>query len=47
MISYRSADLKDFEGSNVSRGKFSFDAETLNTSSRRHPKIHKLSYRKL
>jgi hypothetical protein len=43
MISYGSTNFDDFKGSNISRGKFSFYAEPLNTSSRRYSEIHEVS----
>jgi hypothetical protein len=42
-VSYGSTDFKDFEGSDVSRSKFPFYAEPLNTSGRRYSKIDKVS----
>jgi hypothetical protein len=46
-VSYGSIDFKDFKGSDVPRSKFPFYAEPLNTSSRRHSKIYKVSNLKL
>jgi hypothetical protein len=46
-ISYRSTDFKDFKGSDVSRSKFPFYAEPLNTSGRRYSKIYEVSDLKL
>jgi hypothetical protein len=46
-ISYGSIDFDNFKGSNMSRGKFSFYAEPLNTSSRRYLKIYEVSDLKL
>jgi hypothetical protein len=43
MICYGSTNFDDFKGSDISRGKFSFYPEPLNTSSRRYSKIHKVS----
>jgi hypothetical protein len=42
-ISYGSTDFKDFKGSDVSRSKFPFYAEPLNTSGRRDSKIYEVS----
>jgi hypothetical protein len=47
MVSYGSADFKDFKGSDVSGSKFPFYAKPLNTSSRRYSKIYKVSNLKL
>jgi hypothetical protein len=47
MVSYGSTDFKDFKGSDVTRGKFSFYAEPLNTLSRRYSKIYEVSDLKL
>jgi hypothetical protein len=46
-VSYVSTDFKDFKGSDVSRSKFPFYAEHLNTSSRRYSKIYEVSNLKL
>jgi hypothetical protein len=43
MVSYGSTDFKNFKGSDISRGEFSFYAEPLNTSSRRYSKIYEVS----
>jgi hypothetical protein len=43
MIRYGSIDFYNLEGSDISRGKFSFYAEPLNTSSRRYSKIYEVS----
>jgi hypothetical protein len=43
MISYGFTNFDDFKGSNISRGKFSFYAKPLNTSSRRYLKIYEVS----
>jgi hypothetical protein len=43
MISYGSTDFYNLKGSDISRGKFSFYAESLNTSSGRYSKIYKVS----
>jgi hypothetical protein len=42
-LSYRSTDFENFKGSDISRSKFSFSAEPLNTSSRRNSKIYEVS----
>jgi hypothetical protein len=42
-ISYGSTDFEDFKGSDVSRSKFAFYAEPLNTSSGRYLKIYEVS----
>jgi hypothetical protein len=47
MVSYGSTDFKDFKGSDVSRSKFPFYAEPLNTSGRGYSKIDKISNLKL
>jgi hypothetical protein len=47
VVSYRSTDFKDFKGFDVSRSKFPFYVEPLNTSSRRYSKIHEVSDLKL
>jgi hypothetical protein len=47
MVSYGSTDFKDFKESDVSRSKFPFYAEPLNTSSRRYSKIYEVSDLKL
>jgi hypothetical protein len=47
MISYGSINFDNLKGSDVSRGKFSFYAEPLNTSSRRYLKIYEVSNLKL
>jgi hypothetical protein len=46
-ISYGSTDFKNFKGPDVSRSKFPFYAEPLNTSGRRYSKIDKVSNLKL
>jgi hypothetical protein len=43
MISYGSIHFYNLERSDISRGKFSFYAEPLNTSSRGYSKIYKVS----
>jgi hypothetical protein len=40
MVSYGSTDFENFKGSDVSRSKFPFYAEPLNTSGRRYSKIY-------
>jgi hypothetical protein len=47
MVSYGSIDFNDFKGSDVSRSKFLFYAEPLNTSGRGYPKIDEISDFKL
>jgi hypothetical protein len=46
-ISYGSTDFENFKGSDVSRSKFPFYAEPLNTSGRRYSKVYKVSDLKL
>jgi hypothetical protein len=46
-VSYGSTDSKDFKRSDVSRSKFPFYAEPLNTPSRRYSKIYEVSNLKL
>jgi hypothetical protein len=46
-VSYGSTDLKDFKRSDVSRSKFPFYTESLNTSGRRYSKIYEVSDLKL
>jgi hypothetical protein len=43
MIGHGSTDFYNLERSDISRGKFSFYAEPLNTSSRGYSKIHEVS----
>jgi hypothetical protein len=42
-VSYRSTDFKDFKGSDITRSKFPFYAEPLNTPGRRYSKVYKVS----
>jgi hypothetical protein len=41
--SYGSTDFKDFKGSDITRGKFPFYAEPLDTSGRRYLKVYEVS----
>jgi hypothetical protein len=43
MICYGSTNFYNLKGSDISRGKFSFYAEPLDTSSRRYSKIYEVS----
>jgi hypothetical protein len=43
MISYGSTDFGNFKGSDITRSKFPFYAEPLNTSGRRYSKINEVS----
>jgi hypothetical protein len=46
-VSYGSTDFKNFKGSDITRSKFPFYAEPLNTSGRGYSKIDEISDLKL